>query len=516
MRSTLEEFQRDLSELRALAGSIAPVNTALANHGDTVVLQYLTVRRRFDYAGFIVALYASFESFVENLVVSYARQAALRARYCDLPEKLTSKHMAKSAELLQKARLGQGRLAGLRDVDIVRNLWDCLSGAMPYTLNEVAIAEHDRNLRADELDLMFRAIGIEGACGRAGKSEPLNEWFRATQGLELASPEGVPTMTIQKRLEDLVERRNQVAHRGGNPLELIGPSEMDEFTRFAEAFAKALFGLVACEYLRSRSDATKLEVVNGPLKKGSVVVIAKPATRLHLGQAVFALMAASGARWGRIRTLKVDDAPTDSVEPSSGAPEVGVEVDFRLPKKGRSTPLRLRTGWCGLPSDLPVRPLACLALRLALDLGGLHEAHMCLPCQHCLAHFQAKVDRPWPRNHEAVHRSHDSRDGALLEVHTYRAIDHRRAVERDTQPSLGRRRVVRLTIEKRRHRKPGEHEREARDGHIVHDLPHRHVGGDGVEHPGLGNEDPASRMGHGPSPSGGRAADGGGDPTCVR
>jgi hypothetical protein len=52
VRSTLEEFERDLSELRALAASIAPVNTALASRRDTAVRQYLTVRRRFDYAGF--------------------------------------------------------------------------------------------------------------------------------------------------------------------------------------------------------------------------------------------------------------------------------------------------------------------------------------------------------------------------------------------------------------------------------------------------------------------------------
>ena len=33
--------------------------------------QYVMIRRRFDYAAFVVALYASFEKFIENLVAAY-------------------------------------------------------------------------------------------------------------------------------------------------------------------------------------------------------------------------------------------------------------------------------------------------------------------------------------------------------------------------------------------------------------------------------------------------------------
>jgi hypothetical protein len=88
VRSTLDELITDLAELKALVASIDPVNRALAGHKDSVVLQYVSIRRRFDYAAFAVALYASFEKFVENLITAYVRLEARRVDYAALPQKL--------------------------------------------------------------------------------------------------------------------------------------------------------------------------------------------------------------------------------------------------------------------------------------------------------------------------------------------------------------------------------------------------------------------------------------------
>ena len=68
MRSTFDELEKELKQLSDLVASIAPVNLALAEHPDSLVRQYVMIRRRFDYAAFVVALYASFEKFIENLV----------------------------------------------------------------------------------------------------------------------------------------------------------------------------------------------------------------------------------------------------------------------------------------------------------------------------------------------------------------------------------------------------------------------------------------------------------------
>lgn len=336
MRSNLEELLQDLADLRTLIASFVPVNAVLARHEDTVVRQYLTIRRRFDYAAFVVGLYASFERYIESLVVAYARLIAARLAYAALPPKLVSKHTIKSAELLAKGRLGDGRYAAFRESDVVRNLHECMSGATTYNLNTFAIAAHDFNLRYTEINLLFAAVGIEGVCERALKTDAMTKWFCTLNGLETPPADGVPQAVVEPTIQNLVERRNVVAHRGGGPDELLGPTEMAELVDFIEAFSRSIFAITAAAYLRVRylssGELTPLALREGPYRKDrTVVVVDKPGTPLYLGQAAFLLSEAAGARWGRIHELKLDDIVVARVDETTESPLVGIRVDFRCP-----------------------------------------------------------------------------------------------------------------------------------------------------------------------------------------
>jgi RiboL-PSP-HEPN len=336
VRSTLDELAKELAELRALVASITPVNLVLAGHHDSLVRQYLTIRRRFDYAALVVALYASFEKFAENLVAAYARLAAQRSQYAALPTGLTRKHMAKSAEILARGRLGEGRYAGVRELDMVKNLFDCLSGATPYALNDIAIVAHELNLRYEEIGKLFAAVGIEQMCERSRRADAMVAWFCASNSLEQPPQDGVPAATVQQRLDDLVERRNQITHRGGSPVELLGTTEMTDLVDFIEALATSIFALTVASYLRGRhvesGEAAQLQLREGPYRHGAVVVVARPEQRLYVGQPVFALVESAGARWGRILDLQLNDVSTSAVDKTTTAAEVGVLVNFKCPK----------------------------------------------------------------------------------------------------------------------------------------------------------------------------------------
>ena len=214
MRSTLDELLTELAELKALVASIDPVNDALMGQKNTLVQQYVSIRRRFDYAAFAVALYASFEKFLENLITAYMRLEARRLDYAALPKKLTHKHLAGTAEVLWRGRLGDGRFDGLSELGAIKNLFECLSGTKPYELNEAVVIAHDANLRAGEVDRLFAAIGIEHICEHACRTDMVLAWHCAAHGLEAPPQDGVSRTVIEERLRDIVERRNQVAHRG--------------------------------------------------------------------------------------------------------------------------------------------------------------------------------------------------------------------------------------------------------------------------------------------------------------
>ncbi|MGE6756625.1 HEPN domain-containing protein [Corallococcus interemptor] len=341
MRSTLDELIKDLADLKALVASIAPVNMVLSGNQDALVQQYVLIRRRFDYAAFAVALYASFERFVESLVAAYIRLESQRIRYSDLPQRLTDKHLAVTAELLWRGRIGERRYAGMSELGAVKNLFECLSGANPYTLNEAAVIAHDANLRAGEVDAVFGAAGIEQVCDCVRRADALLDWYCATQGLNAPPQDGVKRTVIDERLKDIVERRNQVAHRGGNPVDLLGVDAMNDAIGFIEAFSKSIFALTVGRYLSTHrvTPEERVELVlrqgkhDGPFKNRTIVVVEKPAQELFIGQPVFVILESAGARWGRIQSLRIDDTDVEKVEPGAVAPNgVGVGLGFKYPK----------------------------------------------------------------------------------------------------------------------------------------------------------------------------------------
>jgi hypothetical protein len=361
VRSTFDELEMELNELRALVASITPVNSALEGHKDSLVRQYVTIRRRFDYAAFVVALYASFESFMENLVAAYAKLVARRVPYADLPTKLVTKHLLQTADLLSRGELGAGRYAGIRELDVVKNLFECLNGVTPYSLNEPAVVAHSANLRSGEIDRLFAAVGIEQVCTRVRRADALLDWYCTSSGLAAAPQDGVPVTTIEERIKDIVERRNQVAHRGGNPDDLLGSEKMSDAIGFIEAFSKAVFAMAVGRYLHDHHAAPGQGVQlqqrhdDGPYINGTVVVVEKPAQRLFVGQPVFVIVDATGARWGRIQSMKVDDTDVPAVEPGAAAASgIGIALDFKCPKGASLVAL-------ALDDDVVWSPLAVAA-----------------------------------------------------------------------------------------------------------------------------------------------------------
>ncbi|MDR1677745.1 MAG: hypothetical protein LBS44_05050 [Deltaproteobacteria bacterium] len=339
MRSTLDELIAELMELKTLVDSIGPVNDALAGLKDTLVQRYISIRRRFDYVAFAVALYSSFEKFVENLITEYVQLETRCVDYSQLLEKLQDKHLTGSAALLaQYKRLGEGRYIGMSKLGVVKNLFDCLNGNKPYTLNAAAVVAHNANLRTSEVDAVFGVVGIDKICDRICCADAMMAWYRTVKSLKAQPENGVPRTVIDERLKDIVDRRNQIAHRGSNPTELLGSVAMGDAVDFIKSLATSILGFVVGRYLQTHHVASTncielaLRPGNSLYRKRTIVVVDKPAQRLFVGQPVFAIVKSTGARWGRIKSLRIDDSDIQEIEENSSAPNgIGVGLDFKYP-----------------------------------------------------------------------------------------------------------------------------------------------------------------------------------------
>jgi hypothetical protein len=324
---------RDIEEMKAMASAIRPASALLAKSSNSNVKAYLSVRGRFDYSALIVALYAAFETFVEDILVSYVAIITKKDNYGSLPGKLVTKHMIKTGELLSKGEIDPIRYPGVTSSQLIENLYRCVSGSLPYELNKIAVATHDRNMRYSELGKFLDLVDLSNDDLR--KAQSLIEWYYEDQGMTGSLPESVPVLAVQQRLDDFVERRNDVAHRGGNPSNRLGVDEMQSLVEFISAIAHSIFTLFVAHYLRNRqigsTGCERLILAKGPFHDKHTWVIKPPQSRLYVKQPVFALSPTFLVRWGRVETLQIDDVNRTEVEGGASS-NVGVRLEFPAPE----------------------------------------------------------------------------------------------------------------------------------------------------------------------------------------
>lgn len=332
MRSSLDALERDIAEMRSMASAIKPASDLLAKSTNPEVKAYLSVRRRFDYSALIVALYASFERFVEDILTSYVQIISKQGSYGALPIRLINKHLQKTAELLSKGEIDQVRYPGVTRLQLIENLYHCLSGNSIYELNHVAVAVHDRNIRYDELGALLNVVDLSHDAVR--QAQPLIDWYCEDQKMTDARPNSVPAITVRQRLDEFVDRRNDVAHRGGSPSNRLGVEDMQGLIEFVFALARSVFTLFVSGYLKKRyvdaADCERLILVEDPHKKKHVWVVKRPISSLHVMQPAFALSPTFLVRWGRVQNLQIDGVNYTSVDPN-GTGTVGVLLDFPSP-----------------------------------------------------------------------------------------------------------------------------------------------------------------------------------------
>lgn len=186
---------------------------------------------------------------------------------------------------------------------------------------------------------VFGSLGIKNINGLACRIETMIDWFYNIEGNEPSSRKKIPETVIDLRLNDLVDRRNQVAHAGRDQSELLGTDEMQERLNFLKAYACSLFNVLAniyldCYYIKSGVGISLGKPIEGPFKKkeGLVVVVRKPPCRIFRGQPIIGVRKKHVDRWGEILEIQVNDFAEESIETDSTTTIAGLRTNFKLTK----------------------------------------------------------------------------------------------------------------------------------------------------------------------------------------
>ncbi|MEV3924402.1 HEPN domain-containing protein [Actinomadura coerulea] len=302
-------------------------------------------QRRFAYIGCISALYASFENFAERVALRFSEM--LLADPVNLTDEQLSnlrRRYVKNASTLLSQSLGVGRYREVTELDVAKSLASCLDeSSTSFDLRLELIALHNSNLRWESLCELF-VWAVQDLQDRIRRSDAVESWAALTNSTSGSALLGI----LRSELADLVERRNEVAHRA-IPDEIQSHERLLAKVDFIEALAlglvASLAGLLVDVSVRN-GESVSLGIPTEYYRNKRVVVI--PSIGSPVAEGDFVLISGNkSTRWGRILEIQLDDA---RVPHAAAGKEVGLQLDFEV-RKGAD--LRL---WRTPSPDIVSRP----------------------------------------------------------------------------------------------------------------------------------------------------------------
>ena len=283
------------------------------------------VQRQFAYVASISTLYATFENFIERTAFRFAQIMLSSPDELDADElaKLKKRYVTNSSALLSQS-LGTGRYQNMTELDVAQSLASCLDDSNSFDLRAEIVSLHNSNLRLDSLTALF-SWAVKDLRGSIGKADAVRKWLGLAE-----RPDGAAIDTVESELRLLVERRNEIAHRG-IPDEILAPERVIDFVKYVEVVC---LGLIAClggrilEASKRRGDSVTLGLPSEFFQNDRVVVIASVNAAVAIGDVVWA-SDSNRTRWGTVRGIQLQG---DSVARASEGSEVGISLDFVMPK----------------------------------------------------------------------------------------------------------------------------------------------------------------------------------------
>lgn len=285
-------------------------------------------QRRFAYIGCISALYSSFENFAERAALRFGEMLLADPSNVSAEQisGLRGRYVRNASALLSKS-LGVGRYREITEFDVAKSLASCLDeSTSSFDLRLELIALHSSNLRWDSLCELFQ-WAVPDLQSKIQNSDAVERWRSLTENVSDDTLMGV----LKSELEDLVERRNEVAHRAI-------PDEIESYERllakvdFVEAISLGLVASLAGPLLDTtikNGETVPLGIPAEYFHNKRVVVIPSLESSVSEGDCIL-MRNDNSTRWGRVLEIRLAD---ERVPQADAGVEAGLHLDFEVRKK---------------------------------------------------------------------------------------------------------------------------------------------------------------------------------------
>ncbi|MGH2343244.1 MAE_28990/MAE_18760 family HEPN-like nuclease (plasmid) [Segnochrobactraceae bacterium EtOH-i3] len=287
--------------------------------------------RKYQYISVIVALYGAMEQYVESIISSYLRIIPnICGRYGQIPEHLRKKHHELTVEYLTAIKMN--RVNDPEDETVVvRRLALCRNKSVRYEFNTRAFALRTANMSFDRMKMVLSNLGIGVTPRRLTNTQSYRSFYEHKNGKQPPSLGDAEARAVFSDVDNLVDRRNRVAHGANNVDDIEGPAILLERVEHLLMYARAIHEIVEDHVLRLGSEMKRSQALGVPLARFGASVVCFPLEGGEVAVEDTMVMIPTDlqlpARRGKIKRLEVDRASHDRIVGAAGV-KFGAEVTF--------------------------------------------------------------------------------------------------------------------------------------------------------------------------------------------
>lgn len=231
MNSILYQFEIEIDELRKHLDYVKNISAEINSLSPLFSYVNSLTKKKFNYNSLIISLYGIVENYSEKFIVSYLENmSSVISEYPNLKESIRNKNIYNSASLTLKVIDKKFlKYNHLKEIDLITNLNSCLTNLPNYSLNYESFTMLSGNMKHSKMCDLFKQIDLD-----------LNAAFIKHTEFNLSRSENQ-----FKKLDELVDMRNEVAH--GNVNTLLNPNQIEEYVDFIEKYLKNLHKILVID-----------------------------------------------------------------------------------------------------------------------------------------------------------------------------------------------------------------------------------------------------------------------------